>query len=122
VHNPTWQSLDDLVNAEPNAQNSFDLPRSAWRVYQKYFDADKCAKELGIEWKLKMNKPNINIFSSMVDNNSWCAIKAVTVMNTTPMALVKVLLDYDRMSEYDDMFKTSKVIFFLLALTISFES
>ena len=108
AHPGTSHSMSDLA-AEPQAENTFDLPRSAWRVYHKYFDTDKAFKELGIEWKLKLNKPNINIFSSMVNDSSWCAIKAVTVMNTTPMAMVKVLLDYDRMSEYDDMFKKSEV-------------
>jgi len=88
------------------------LPQAeAWRTYHKYFDVNKAAKELGIDWKLKLNKPNIHIYSSMVENNSWCAIKAVTVMNTTPMTLVRVLLNYDRMGEYDDMFKKSEVNF-----------
>ncbi len=121
AHPGTSHSMSDLA-AKPQAENTFDLPRSAWRVYHKYFDTDKAFKELGIEWKLKLNKPNINIFSSMVNDSSWCAIKAVTVMHTTPMAMVKVLLDYDRMSEYDDMFKKSEVSNIACILLVPFFS
>ena len=45
----------------------------------------------------------------MVEGNNWCAIKAVTIMKCTAMDLVKVLLNYDRMGEYDDMYKSSQV-------------
>jgi hypothetical protein len=83
--------------------------QGAWDTYGVYFDAQKSRTKLGIDWQLKLNKPNIHIYSSMVENNSWCAIKAVTVMQCDPMALVKVLLNYDRMGEYDNMFKTSMV-------------
>lgn len=102
------QSMNDLPAASEK-RASDELTQAAWNVYRTYFDPELCRKQLGIEWQLKLNKPNVHIYSSMVENNSWCAIKAVTIMNTTPMALVEVLLNYDRMSEYDAMFKASKV-------------
>lgn len=102
------QSINDLPAALEKHAHA-ELTHAAWGVYQTYFDPVRCREELGIDWQLKLNKPNIHIYSSMVSNNSWCAIKAVTVMRTTPMALVKVLLNYDRMGEYDAMFRKSQV-------------
>jgi hypothetical protein len=101
------QSLNDLPSLLDQAA-AVSL-QGAWDTYSVYFDAEKSRTKLGIDWQLKLNKPNIHIYSSMVENNSWCAIKAVTVMQCEPMALVKVLLNYDRMGEYDNMFKTSMV-------------
>ena len=104
------QSMNDISSLAATAASALDLPAAAWRVYHNYFDESKGRSELGLDWQLKFNKPNINIFSSAVAGSSWCAIKAVTVMRVaSPMALVDVLLNYDRMGEYDSMFKNSKV-------------
>lgn len=106
---PHSHSLNDLPALAARSTAVFVPLQEAWEKYSIYFDAQRAAAQLGIDWQLKLNKPNIHIYSSMVEGNSWCAIKAVTVMRTTPMALVKVLLDYSRMGEYDNMFKTSSV-------------
>ena len=33
-------------------------------------------QDMGIDWQLKVTKPNLNIFVTMIANNSWQAIKA----------------------------------------------
>jgi hypothetical protein len=66
-------------------------------------------EEMGIDWQLKVTKPVINIFSTMIVNSSWQAIKAITIMRADKKDLLNLLTDDSRMREYDDMFDYSTV-------------
>lgn len=90
----------------------------AWQTFFKYIGEVHGAEnvrpatkmEMSLDWQLKASKSHTNVFSSSVSGSSWNAIKAVTVMQTSPKSLLSVLIDDSRMSEYDNMFDYAQVI------------
>ena len=63
-------------------------------------DRDCCE----MTWILQVSKPNMHVFTSVMRNSIWNAIKAVTVVKATLKNLLNLLLADARMGEYDEMF------------------
>jgi len=84
------------------------LAFEALRKFRLYLGLDPSraahVSEMGVDWQLKVAKPSINVFTTMIAGNSWQAIKAVTVMRADKMSIVKLLTNDSRLGEYDDMF------------------
>jgi len=95
----------DLTSKEKDA----DIHRSVWMVYRRYFDSSESKECLGIDWQIKVNRDNMKVYSSTVNSSTWSAIKAVTVMRAEPIDLLEVLVDANRMGDYDSMFNTHQV-------------
>ena len=95
----------DLTSKDEDA----DIHRSVWMVYGSYFDSSESKECLGIDWQIKVNRDNMKVYSSTVNSSTWSAIKAVTVMRAEPIDLLEVLVDANRMGDYDSMFNTHQV-------------
>ena len=94
-------------------EEDVDIYRSVWMVYGSYFDSSESKESLGIDWQIKVNRDNMKVYSSTVNSSTWSAIKAVTVMRAEPIDLLEVLVDINRMGDYDSMFNTHQVSVYL---------
>ena len=69
---------------------------------------------LGIDWKLKILESNIAVFSSKIFNNPLLAIRASTVMKVEKSSLLDLLINRNRVGEYDDLYDSSEVDYNIL--------
>lgn len=66
-------------------------------------------KPIGLSWQPSSIKDKIKVEESLVDGSIWQAVKAVTIVNADKMDVLDLLLDDDRIKEYDEMFDFSEV-------------
>eukprot|EP01038_Epipyxis_sp_PR26KG_P012645 gene12645-16953_t len=108
------RSLSKTNYNDPNIKKTAFIADEALSKIRLYLGIDETRNEsieLGLDWQLKVNKNNVTIHSSMVNNNNWQAIKAVTTICANKYKLVQLLVDDSRMGEYDDMFDYHKFLF-----------
>lgn len=68
------------------------------------------SRNVDLNWTFKVCKNNISVYSSMVKDSVWQAIKTVTVIPGRKEDIVGLLTNDDRMGEFDDMFDHYKFI------------
>ena len=66
--------------------------------------------ELNIKWLPSMSKEGVSVESSTVVGSFWQAIRATTEIEGEKMAILSLLMNDSRISEYDDVFDFSQVI------------
>lgn len=66
--------------------------------------------ELELDWQLKVNKQNISVEASKVVGSTWQAIRGRTHMQAPKEKILKLVLDDDRIGEFDDMFDFYKFL------------
>jgi hypothetical protein len=65
---------------------------------------EECETPLNIDWQSKGNKKGVSVESSMVSGSNWQAVRAVTGMRADKHSIVKLIMNDNRMGEFDDMF------------------
>jgi hypothetical protein len=70
---------------------------------------EECEIPLNIDWQPKGSKKGVSVESSMVSGSNWQAIKAVTGMRADKNSIVKLIMNDNRMGEFDDMFDFARV-------------
>jgi hypothetical protein len=71
---------------------------------------------LGLDWQVKINKKNMTVESTMVNESAWQAVRAVTFVKSNKEAVLKLVTDDSRMAQFDDMFDFAKVTFLLVSM------
>lgn len=61
-------------------------------------------KELGIEWIEKSKRNKTTVYSCLLPGNSWQAVRAVTSFQASKESILALLLNDDRISEFDEFF------------------
>jgi hypothetical protein len=90
-----------LPKADPvEALRLMDFPGQSLQRLLEYTGA---APGLPLDWAVKMNKHNIAVSQTQIDNSIWTALKAELVMNADIDVLRRLLVEDSRMGEYDDM-------------------
>ena len=72
----------------------------------------KESKHLHIDWQLRVLKSpeDIAVFSSKAANSPWAAVRASSVViDVSIQKLFALLMDGDRVGEYDDLFQATEV-------------
>jgi hypothetical protein len=64
---------------------------------------------IGLMWQPSSINDKIKVEESLVDGSIWQAVKAVTRVNADKMDILDLLLDDERIREYDEMFDFSEV-------------
>jgi hypothetical protein len=84
------------------------LAEQSTLLMQKYLGMLPFA-ELELDWQTRVTKPNLTVDTSKVAGSTWQAIKGKTVMLAKKEAILQLLINDDRIGEFDDMFDFYKV-------------
>jgi hypothetical protein len=77
---------------------------------KKYSGGEEvCEIPLNIAWQPKGNRKGVSVESSMVSGSNWQAVRAVTGMRADKHSIVKLIMNDNRMGEFDDMFDFARV-------------
>lgn len=63
----------------------------------------------GLLWQPFSSKDNIDVKDAFIEGSIWQAVKASTRVNADRMKILDLIMDDNRIHEYDDMFDFSKV-------------
>jgi hypothetical protein len=65
---------------------------------------EECEIPSDIDWKPKGNKNGVSVERSMISGSNWQAVRAVTGMRADKHSIVKLIMNDNRIGEFDDMF------------------
>lgn len=94
---------------EPESSEGSVIAATALNKIRQFMGLSEDSADLALDWQLKLSKSGTDVYTSMVEGSIWSAIKARRVLSGTKEDLKKLLLDDERIAEYDDMFDCAKV-------------
>ena len=100
----------DLTDVE--VLKKMDFSAQALKRLLKY-TGQTVETDFPLDWTLKLNKNDISISATPIMNSTWNALKADLVVNADINVLRKLLIDDSRVGEYDDMFNSCEVSYFV---------
>jgi hypothetical protein len=59
--------------------------------------------DLGLDWQHRVLRKKVSVYTSMVVGSTWQAIRATSMIESSKEEIVELLMDDDRMYEFDDM-------------------
>lgn len=112
VDSPT--SLEEVeLEVDPIQAEGIAVSTEAKRLIQVYLGTMKQKENLPslmLDWQTRDKKKGVSVQTSPVAGNNWNAIKATTIINSKKEVILNLLLDDNRIGEFDDMFDTCKFL------------
>ena len=112
------KSATELVSPTPKPVRSpgQQLADHARELIEKYLGI-RSANDLGLDWIRKVSKGAVTVDTSLVTGSTWQAIRGKMSIQANPEKIRDLLINDDRIGEFDDMFDFYKVRAY--ALTVS---
>ena len=103
-----YQHNDDFYVTEglELASKSIKLMKEYLGVLQsasRLSSADKGSMSLSVDWQVRVQKDHMTVSSATVPGSQWNAIRAITTMHSDIKQIVDLLIDDNRINEFDDM-------------------
>lgn len=93
------------------AESGAQLAGEAQRLMKIYTGLDPVAmKRIGLEWQEKGRRNNTTVYSSMLPGNCWQAVKSVTSFQASKEEILELLLNDNRICEFDEIFDTFSLV------------
>ena len=112
----------DCSKMSPVHQQIFLIADEAVRLLCKYMnrsvDNDVPVESMNLCWQQRASGKKIVVESSMVEGSIWQAIKATTYIVAPRDDIVRLLVDDDRLGEFDEMVDRIQVRMLVAILVI----
>jgi hypothetical protein len=101
--------IDDTATLSPGDLVIDKLKKESLIIYKTYIGLLDDKGKLGLDWRIASQKNTISISSSSCAGSSWGVIKGTIVIKALAREIMSLLLNDDRIKEYDDMFDSYTV-------------
>jgi len=98
-----------VLSEESNGSGIFALAKEAEELMFSYIGR-QTKNFITFDWISKYNKKGVDVYTSVVADSAWQALKATCMMKANKYDILDMLMDDNRLGEYDDMYDFSTMI------------